>query len=144
MEHIDRPILPGVIRDLARDIRPGGIVVTQIAPLYYSPFGSHLKEFNDTPWAHLLLNEVDLRASLRRDPAARPGPGSADWMFDRYRELNKITAEELAHYFREAGFSQLHDERRQISQTPPDILRMAHTEAALLTNELLFVHRAPD
>ncbi|MEQ9258703.1 MAG: class I SAM-dependent methyltransferase, partial [Roseovarius sp.] len=141
MEHIGRAALPGVIRDLAARLAPGGVVLTQIAPLYHSPFGSHLQEFNPTPWAHLTLSIAELEASLNRDAGPKTGVGSADWMFARFLELNKITADELALYFSQAGFSQAENTRRTARETPPEWLRLAHDKAALGTYEIFFAHR---
>jgi SAM-dependent methyltransferase len=143
MEHVPRPLLPGVIADLFASVRDGGIVLTQICPLYFSPHGSHLQGFIAEPWAHLTLSHEDLRRRVSPDPQAARTPESAPWMFAHYEELNRITADELWGYFMAAGFRGVQDIRRSTDLAVPPHLASAYTEAALKVEELFFIHRRP-
>lgn len=143
LEHVDRAILPEVVADMATALTSGGVVISQIAPLYYSPFGSHLRAFVDEPWAHLMLPHHHLRARVLAAGEGKPGgPGSAEWMFARYEELNRITAPELFGYFRAAGLSPLHEDTCKVSLEPPEPLRLSHDPLALRAYELFSVHAA--
>jgi SAM-dependent methyltransferase len=143
MEHVPRPLLPGIIADLHATVREGGAVLTQICPLYFSPFGSHLQGFIAEPWAHLTLSHEDLRARVSPDPQAARTLETAPWMFAHYEELNRITADELWGYFTAAGFVGVQDIRRSTDLAVPAHLAAAYTEAALKVEELFFVHERP-
>jgi len=141
LEHVSRGILPGVVADMKRSIQPGGMVTTQIAPLYYSPFGSHLRQFDPTPWNHLLLSHDEFRAHVVKEGKVGVGAlGSANWMFARYEELNQITAKELFGYFRDAGFKERVAETAKVRFPIPEPLRHAFDEDALRIYELFCVY----
>ena len=141
IEHVSRPLLPAILADIHAALAPGGIVFTQICPLYHAPFGSHLGGFTDQPWHHLIHSHAELRGLLIPDPTAPRPAESAAWMFQHYEELNRITAEELAALFAAAGLDQVQDRRRLTDRTPPKMLRDTFRRDALLTEELVFVHR---
>ncbi len=67
-EHVED--LHGMVRDIHRLLRPGGIMVAGFSPLYFSPFGDHgrLLGKNRLPWAPALIPEPALLriASMRR------------------------------------------------------------------------------
>ena len=142
LEHVERTLLPDIIADMHNSLSPDGQVFTQIAPLYYSPFGSHLREFIETPWAHLTLDHSTLKQRVERKHdqlLKQQDKRQRAWMFEQFNELNKITAEELSSYFADAGFE---FKRREITKTqlePPAMLHFAFTKDALLTNELRFI-----
>lgn len=142
LEHVDRVILPSVLADMAAALTPGGIVVSQIAPLYFSPFGSHLRAFVDEPWAHLTLPHHVLRARVLEAGGSARGPDSGAWMFDRYEELNRVTAPELFGYFRDAGLTARQEDLSRVTFQPPAHLGQAYDPEALRTNELFSVHAA--
>lgn len=140
LEHVSRKLLPGVLADMFDALRPNGAVITQIAPLYFSPFGSHLKEFSDIKWIHLLESHEELRDRIYASPKSQGATGSAIWMFSRYEDLNRITAEELSQYFSAAGFTSLSDERKTFNGEIPPPLMATYAEPSLRTFELNFVH----
>ncbi|MCA8882484.1 MAG: class I SAM-dependent methyltransferase [Rhodobacteraceae bacterium] len=140
LEHVSRKLLPAVLTDMFDALRPDGAVITQIAPLYFSPFGSHLKEFSDIKWIHLLESHEELRNRIYASPKSQGATGSAKWMFSRYEDLNRITAEELSQYFQAAGFSALSDERKTFDGDVPAPLLATYAEPSLRTFELNFVH----
>ncbi len=140
MEHIPRSLLPDVIDDIHKSLKRGGLCLTQIAPLFFSPFGSHLREFCGEPWAHLIMSHDQLRQTI--NASGKDGAtGSGAWMFERFEELNKITADELAGYFDGAGFTVALDERKRTDMALHPALHSAFQEDALRTFELVFVHR---
>lgn len=141
LEHVSRALLPSVIADMFDGLQTGGLVVTQIAPLFFSPFGSHLKEFCDTKWIHLLDSHMELRNRILASATSTGATGSVSWMFERYEDLNRITADELADTFTAAGFSCQQDHRRKVRDAVPPQLAKTYPEDVLQTFELNFVHR---
>lgn len=142
LEHVDKELLPVVIRDMYHSISNDGIVFTQIAPLYYSPFGSHLREYIEEPWAHLKLSHADLQNEVERKNdtmLTEDQKKRRRWMFEKYTELNKVTAYEMEKYFDEAGFVYLHKEIVRCNHKPSEQLQAIYTDDALNTNELLFI-----
>jgi SAM-dependent methyltransferase len=66
--------LPATFRALRRVLRPGGHLISEWGPLFYSPFGYHLRWACQVPYAHLvggLPAIVALRTARARYP---PGP----------------------------------------------------------------------
>lgn len=141
MEHVSRRILPSVLADLHAALAAGGIAFTQICPLYFSPFGSHLQTVIDEPWHHLTYSHAELRNRIVPDASIPAIDENGPWRFAQYEELNKITAEELAQYLSEAGFDALEDTRLKMDLQPPAALLTAHPTEVLLNHELIFVHR---
>ena len=52
-EHIED--LPGLVDDLHRMLKPGGILAAGFSPLFYSPFGDHARFELKVPWLHAIL-----------------------------------------------------------------------------------------
>ena len=63
-EHVPQSHLPAIFADLYNTIGDGGLFFLQIEPFYYSPWGSHLRRFVDTPWAHLLWSSGQLHDAV--------------------------------------------------------------------------------
>lgn len=141
MEHVSRGILPLVLVDLHAALAAGGMIFTQICPLYFSPFGSHLETVIDEPWHHLTYSHAELRNRIVPDASIPAIDENGPWRFAQYEELNKITAEELAQYLSKAGFDALEDTRLMMDLAPPAALLSAHPAEVLLNHELIFVHR---
>ena len=150
-EHVARDQLLPILRDLQACLRPGGVFFLQIEPLFYSPFGSHLRRYDDVPWHHLLLPQD----ALWRIVEAHQGPidaaevdfGFADFgvegykrfVFEEYLALNRLTADELVALTAKAGFRVLRQERRQVDLPIPDELLGRYPETQLRTNEILLL-----
>lgn len=58
MEHV--PDVAAGFTEMARLVRPGGVIYSSAAPLWESPFGHHMGCFNDHPWVHLLFDPPSL------------------------------------------------------------------------------------
>jgi hypothetical protein len=141
MEHVSRDILRSVLVDLHETLAPNGILFTQICPLYFSPFGSHLQTVIDEPWHHLTYNHDELRRKIVPCPSIPAIDENGPWRFGQYERLNKITAEELAQYISQTGFDALEDTRLLMDLSPPPALLTAHPAEVLTNHELIFVHR---
>ena len=154
-EHVDRPLLDGVVADLRTAIKPGGLCFVQIDPLYYSPAGSHLGRFSVEPWSHLLLDHEALHAKVMAATADLVPPDeiteqfrSMSWdaykqfIFRHYEELNRITADELVALFERHGFALMEQIRHRTAQDVPAELLAKHSREDLVTHEIIAVFRA--
>ena len=150
-EHVQRGQLLPILRDLFACLRPGGVFFLQIEPLFYSPFGSHLRRYIDAPWQHLQVPEE----ALWRTIEAHQGPidaqevdfGFADFgvegykrfVFKEYQQLNRLTADELVELAAQAGFRVLRQERRHVDMAVPAALRGRYPDEWLTNNEILLL-----
>lgn len=92
-EHINQNILNEALLHLKNILKPNAYLFTQISPLYYSRYGSHLSEWIPLPWAHLWLEEDNLYSWLS-DKCSNKRTRDSAW--GTYTSLNKITAKSLA------------------------------------------------
>lgn len=150
-EHVQRDQLAPIFSDLYACLRPGGYFFIQIEPLFYSPFGSHLRRYIETPWQHLLVSEDDLWRAIEQ----HKGPMAADevdfgfadfgvdgykkFVFNEYRALNLLTADELVEITTSAGFKLVRQERRNVDMEIPQALRGKYPDELLLNNEIFLL-----
>lgn len=152
-EHVQREQVLPILRDLHACLRPGGVFFLQIEPLFHSPFGSHLRRYDDVPWHHLLVSEEE----LWRIVDAHQGPinaeevdfGFADFgvegykrfVFKEYQHLNRLTADELVGLVEQAGFTVERQERRNVELQPPAQLLEQYSDTVLRNNEIFLLLR---
>lgn len=150
-EHVQRDQVLPILRDLHGCLRPGGYFFLQIEPLYYSAFGAHLGRYDPTPWHHLLVGDEQLwRVIEACDAPMNPdevdfgfadfGPeGYKKFVFKEYQELNRVTADELVDWARQAGFTVAREERRHYEPAPVPEALLARYPRELLTNNEIFL-----
>lgn len=150
-EHVQRDQLLPILRDLHACLRPGGVFFLQIEPLFYSPYGSHLRRYIDAPWHHLLVPEEALwqAIEMHQGPidAAEVDFGFADFgvegykrfVFNEYQQLNRLTADELIALSRQAGFEVLREERRYVDLPVSPALLERYPEDLLRNNEVFLL-----
>lgn len=152
-EHVRRDQLSLILEDLHACLRPGGYFFIQIEPLYFSAYGSHLRRYDETPWHHLLATEDELWKVIE----AHQGPidpaevdfGFADFgvegykrfVFNEYKALNRLTADELVAFAQSAGFNVAREERRSLDISPPDSLLAQYPRDWLTNNEIFLLLR---
>ena len=152
-EHVQRDQLLPILQDLHACLRPGGVFFLQIEPLFHSPYGSHLRRYDEVPWHHLLVPEEVLWSTIE----AHEGPinaeevdfGFADFgvdgykrfVFKEYQQLNRLTADELVDLVRQAGFVVEQQERRSVDLLPPQQLLVQYSESVLRNNEIFLLLR---
>jgi len=151
LEHVQREQVLPILTDLHACLRPGGVFFLQIEPLFYSPWGSHLRRYDDVPWHHLLVSDEELWRVVQAhqgplDPVevdlCFAGHGADDYkrlIFDAYRELNRLTADELVALARQAGFGVLREERRYVDIPIPPALQGRHPDEWLRNNEIFLL-----
>jgi SAM-dependent methyltransferase len=105
LEHVSQEIFDKQIDVLVRSLKSGGYMIVQIAPLYYSPFGSHLFDMHD-PWEHLTLQTNLLYEKVR----GKCGDNDAvlTGMWNCFATLNRFTDEEFIARLNKAGLEILH------------------------------------
>ncbi len=152
-EHVRRDQVVPILRDLYACLRSGGVFFLQIEPLFYSPFGSHLRRYIDVPWQHLMVPEEDLWDAIEGHQGPIPSEevdfGFADFgvegykrfVFKEYCELNRLKADELTALAMEAGFVVERQERRFVDIQPPGLLVEQHGDEVLRNNEILLLLR---
>jgi len=150
-EHVQRDQLLPILRDLHGCLRPGGVFFLQIEPLFHSPYGSHLRRYDEVPWHHLLVSQEALWQVIEAHEgpmdAAEVDFGFADFgvegykrfVFNEYQQLNRLTADELVDLAAQAGFSVLRQERRHVGLAVPAALRGLYPDDWLTNNEILLL-----
>ena len=152
-EHVQRDQLAPIFSDLYACLRPGGYFFVQIEPLFYSPFGSHLKRYDEVPWHHLQASEDELWQVIQNHDgpidAAEVDFGFADFgvdgykrfVFKEYQALNRLTADELVASTEQAGFRLVRQERRNVEMEIPELLLARYPREWLLNNEIFLLLR---
>lgn len=96
IEHVPEPAR--FIEKAAGYLAPGGYLIIDTAPLYYSKVGHHLYTYltgEQYPWAHLRKDFAQLVEAAKIDA----------WSYDRYLELNKVTQDEVRRSIEAAGLT---------------------------------------
>lgn len=58
MEHV--PDIAAGFQEMARLVKPGGVVFSIAAPLWYSPYGHHMGCFKGHPWVHVSMSRDEI------------------------------------------------------------------------------------
>ncbi len=144
-EHVDRLVLPSIANDFWNMLPKGGLLFLQVDPLYYSPFGSHLLQYIQKPWAHLYLDDEalwDLLLSSNQnvDPVFQDSAYDNEtdeerkrFLWREYKSLNKLTMEELLNVFLRAGFQSVGKKIMTTRYSIPHDLLEKYSESALKT-----------
>ncbi|MBU1354319.1 MAG: class I SAM-dependent methyltransferase [Gammaproteobacteria bacterium] len=152
-EHVQRDQLAPILADLHACLKPGGYFFIQIEPLFYSPYGSHLRRYDEMPWHHLLATEDELWKIIHEHAgpidASEVDFGFADFgpdgykrfVFKEYQALNRLTADELVGFALGAGFRVERQERRNVEMDVPTTLLERYPREWLVNNEIFLLLR---
>lgn len=102
-EHIDRPLLEKVLRELKRVLKPGGTLCMEFPP-WTSFDAGHLYDHIYIPWCQLLFSERTLIEALNHMDAKGPAIGTSS-VTEHFLELNHITIPEAKALFARLEFS---------------------------------------
>lgn len=99
-EHVVTPV--AVLKEVHRILSPDGMLMIQLWPFYHSKHGSHLWDWFPDGFGQLLHDpfEVERRVLARPDD----GPGWTAELLTAFRELNRITLDDLQRALLHAGF----------------------------------------
>jgi SAM-dependent methyltransferase len=144
LEHVSQPYLHKVVAEMYKALKPHGMVFLQIAPLYYSAFGSHLDSLIDTPWAHLLMQNNLLHYAVMSAPKNNLYINEDDQNYEAikkeiwgcYSTLNKITADGIVGLFETNGFKVLKQSRTNGIPKPPRQLASIFLKEILETEQI--------
>ena len=100
-EHILQPI--GVMREIHRVLKPGGVVMIQVWPFFHSKHGSHLWHWFPDGFAQLLYDTEHIAEVVRSSPES--GPAWSGQILEAYAELNRATVDDVHTWLTLAGFT---------------------------------------
>ena len=99
-EHVLQPV--PVLKDVGRVLRPGGTLMIQLWPFYHSKHGSHLWDWFPEGFGQLLHDPFEVERRVLAEP--EKGPGWTAELLGAFRELNRITLDDLHRALLHAGF----------------------------------------
>ena len=137
-EHVDERLIDGVLELIRSSLKPRGLFLAQIAPLYYSAEGSHLSHKVEEPWAHLLHQHDVLHEKLI---AATPDERERQTLWGTYQTLNRLTAGELRAHMEASGFEVLRTYAPRDERPVPPRLKAIFSDEVLTTAQILMVAR---
>ena len=133
IEHIPSETIAEEFEILYKALRPGGIAVLQSAPLYYSPFGSHVYKLD--PWFHLGLSECISRERIHASHSDRI---EAKACIECLETLNRCTHTDFRVALLKAGFIIIEEYTSNTNLIPSDRLKRILHEETLITEQVLF------
>jgi SAM-dependent methyltransferase len=99
-EHIADPRT--VLGEIHRILSPQGHFFLQLWPFYFSAKGSHLWDWDDTDFHHLIRPHAEIVDELRA--SGRHPQGGTDYRAREFEHLNRVTVDELQRAVLAAGF----------------------------------------
>lgn len=96
-EHVTHPVT--MLAEIARILKPDGVLFLQLWPFYYSEHGGHLWPHYQESFPHLLHGDEDIRGRLQ----GRRGTDARRDAIDEYESLNRISLDDLHRAILSAG-----------------------------------------
>jgi SAM-dependent methyltransferase len=96
-EHVSQPVR--MLSEIARVLKPGGMLFLQLWPFYHSEHGGHLWPHYDGSFPHLLRGREEIETHITGRRATDP---TRDGL-DEFRSLNRVTVDELQRAMLAAG-----------------------------------------
>lgn len=90
-EHVEDPV--AVFREIRRVLRPNGVLMLQIWPLYYSEHGAHLWQCIPDSFVHLVRSPADIEADVRA--TTKHTPEEIEEFIEVFATLNRVTLDDL-------------------------------------------------
>ena len=136
-EHVGDPA--GLMREIARVLKPDGVLMLQLWPFYYSPRGSHLWEWFPEAYHHLGSAPEEIVEAMRE--SGRHSEWFTEYMANEFLNLNRLTFDELHRSILAAGLEVRKLEAiTEVAHVPPDARRFPLADLALSGVKLLAGH----
>lgn len=100
-EHVLRPV--PVLQEAHRVLRPDGTLMIQLWPFYHSKHGSHLWDWFPEGFGQLLHDPFEVERRVLAEPGK--GPAWTTELLEAFRELNRITLDDLQRALLQARFT---------------------------------------
>lgn len=137
-EHVLQPV--AVLKDVRRVLRPGGTLMIQLWPFYHSKHGSHLWDWFPEGFGQLLHDPFEVERRVLAEP--EKGPGWTNELLGAFRELNRITLDDLHRALLHAGFEVVKLELlSECMHIPPELAHLPLSLLAVSGVKLLAVPR---
>jgi SAM-dependent methyltransferase len=137
MEHVSQDVFDQQVKVIFDALKPGGYCVFQIAPLYYSPFGSHLFNIHD-PWGHLSTQLDLLETKIIKEV---PEKDVVSNLWGCFITLNKFTASEFVRRFSNVGLEVIDTYETYVKDIPSEQLCDVFCRDVLTKEQILMVCR---
>lgn len=137
-EHVNNRLYQNILTDLVSKLKPGGLFFVQIAPLYFSPEGSHLWAIGYNKWDHLHNQTSDVYHDIMSSDLSKEHKES---LWSMFRTLNRVTADDLVERFTGAGLTLIKQQRDEVDRPVPSALLRAYDKAALKTHQIVALFR---
>lgn len=133
-EHVSDPVV--ALDEVRRILRPEGHFFLQLWPFYFSAKGSHLWQWYEEDFHHLVMNERDVVGHVIADDS-QPREW-AEHMTHEFERLNRLTPDQLQRSVLAAGFDVL---RIELISSPtmvtPSLARYSWADLAISGIKLL-------
>jgi len=133
IEHIDRRSFEREINKIYECLALNGVAIIQSAPIYYSPFGSHV--YAMPPWSHLYMSESEFEHELRKLEA----PSRVTSLLQCKNTLNRMTSRGISRVFECSGFRILDYYATRSTLIPPDYLLDVYSSELLQDEQAVWV-----
>jgi ubiquinone/menaquinone biosynthesis C-methylase UbiE len=118
-EHVSDPL--AMAQEMRRIVSDSGVLFLQVWPFFYSEHGSHLFDWYQGRFPHLVFDEEQLRTRVLVD---EPRPHS-EYIWGEYKTLNKLTVDNLGVALFEGGFRAARVElMTNVTSLPPAIAHL--------------------
>ena len=136
-EHVNQNLFGDIVTNLRAKLLNDGHMFVQVAPLYYSPEGSHLWDIGLRQWEHLSKQIDHIYNALY----SKLEKVHADSLWSMFITLNKITAPKLLSDISGQGFEVVREYKTTVSLQPFEHLLFAYSKDALITDQVVALFR---
>lgn len=135
-EHVEDPV--AVFREIRRVLRPTGVLMLQIWPLYFSEHGAHLWQCIPDSFVHLLRSQDEIERDVRA--TTTHSPELIEEFLQVFAELNRVTVDDLQRAMLAAGLRVVKLElQSECVHIPPELARRSLSHLGISGVKLLGV-----